>query len=257
MSINTEPKISKSEDLERFILKEKLQRYLKKYSKLVEEVRIMHKNSKALTCGAHDFSHVLMVGQYCIRLTENEIVEELSWLAALLHNTDRLIWDNSRTKDENENIVFCKVRDLLEDCVKDLLSKIPKKLISEAVMEHSKLNSDQDSHVTMILKDADRLANLGPNMVIRNGQAYHDRQGYNLMHTRDFSPGSTYATAPTALDAIRYALEWEGMLRVPKAQSLAKPYLEILRKFIEGFSKQAEEVSLDDYPFPEDYGKLL
>jgi len=63
------------------------------------------------------------------------------------------------------------------------------------------------------LKDADRLANIGPNIFIRSGQFYPLLPPFDPRHIDEFDPQSTYRSPRNVLDDIRYCLEWEEWLR--------------------------------------------
>ncbi len=222
-----------------------------RYPNLVEAVRQDHINQGA-TGGAHDFVHAMMVAQYAAMIAEDERTGELAWIAAICHNTDRLF------PDEDDEGVSRRVVRYLVNGVPDITVSNGETMM-EAVLTHHKLNDDADNPVTVTLKDADRLANIGPNLIIRAGQHYHELPAFDPQYLVEPDPEATYRNPKTVLHDILCALEWEPWLRLPKAQGLAKPYFDFLREFHRLFSVQMEELELVPYPFPEDldhaYGK--
>lgn len=231
--------------------------YEERYADLVQEIREIH-ISHGKFGGGHDFTHALMVARYAAMVAEGYNfpgdeerghLGRLAWIAAICHNADR-IWPNL-TQDHIEVAVrtHLSATDLNTD---------ERQLVVDAVLEHHSLNKPQDSAVTVVLKDADRLANLGPNLFIRSGQHYHDLPAYDPRFVENPDPRATYPEPMTVLYDILCALEWEPWLRCPKAIELAAPYFDFLREFKRLFEHQMWEVGFVDaqgnstYPFPED-----
>jgi len=119
-------------------------------------------------------------------------------------------------------------------------------------MTHSKPNDINDNPVTIVLKDADRLASIGPIAAFCSAQGFSCVPAYDPRYLKKPDPLATYLNARTPFNAIRYTLEWEPWLRTDKAKELAKPWFKQLRTFLNGFSIQLEEVELLPYPFEKD-----
>jgi HD superfamily phosphodiesterase len=188
--------------------------------------------------GGHDFLHALMVAQYGQIIADNEQNGMLAWVAGLCHNTDRLF-----PGKEVERLSH-----YLENGTN--LSSIDREIIVKAVLKHSELNKPDDGIITIILKDADRLANIGPNIFIRSGQFYHQLPAYDPRYIVKPNPEAVYNKPLTVLDDIKFCLEWEEWLRMPKAKKLAKPYFKLLRTVIKKFEYQLKETNLlIDFPF--------
>jgi hypothetical protein len=100
----------------------------------------------------HGLDHDLMVAQYAALIAENPRVGEMAWCTGLMHSTDRHF-----SGDQERELIdeYCS---LLPE---KYFSEEETVWIREAVYQHSRLNSSDDNPVTVTLKDADRLANIG------------------------------------------------------------------------------------------------
>ena len=222
--------------------------YEKRYSRLVEDVRFTHIGQGKFG-GGHDFTHALMVARYAVLIAEDPDTGRLAWIAAICHNADRIYPD----------LDVDQITSYLYDCllVTDL-DEEEKRLVVEAVLEHHNLNKPEDSPALVVLKDADRLANIGPNLFIRSGQHYHMLPAYDPRYVAHSDPEATYKNPKTVLHDVMCSLEWEPWLRTPKAQAIAALYFEFFRKFKRFFEHQMREVGFVDdegnttYPFPKD-----
>ena len=219
---------------------------------IVKKVRQDHIDKNALIESSHNFLHALMVAQYAKIIANDENTGIAAWVAGIIHNTDRLF---------SEQKVLERLKYYLEtpdsSCLYFRLHDSDQEDIIEAVLNHSNLNDPNDSPVTITLKDADRLANIGANMPVRSGQHYHNLPDYDPRYVKNSDPEATYRNPKTCLHDIKCALEWKSMLRLPKAKKLAKPWFKQLQIFIKGFAKQLKDVDLYPYPFAEDYAVLL
>jgi hypothetical protein len=218
-----------------------------KYPVITKTVRKDHAGNGAIG-GGHDFLHALMVAQYGELIADESRIGELAWLAGICHNTDRIF----RRFVEYE--IRQQIRSYLD------LTTIPtlaeKDDIIEAVMNHSKFNDPADNPITVTLKDADRLANIGPLLCVRSGQHFHLLPAFDPRYLDTPDPTSTYKNPKTVWRDIMLSSEWEPWLRLPKAKKLAEPWFNRLRIFVAGFPEQVREVGLDPYPFPEDFDFL-
>lgn len=213
----------------------------KEFLRLVSVVRQHHATMKKPE-EVHDFLHALIVAQYCDIIAENQDIGKLAFVAGICHNTDRLF---------PEVFVDVMVRYYLDNLTD--LREPEKRLIVEAVINHSKPNDPNDNPVTVVLKDADRLAIIGPNSYMRAGQALYNYPAYNPGYIAESDPLATWKKPKNVLNAVKFWLEWESWLRAPKAKELAKPWFDKLREFIKGIEDQLKEVDLLPYPFLEDF----
>lgn len=207
-----------------------------KYQKLVQQVRYDHEQYRVNTPG-HDLLHALMVAQYAVMIAPDASIGELAWVAALLHNTDRLL--------KNDVLVEPQVTKHL---LSTPLSLEEQKVVCRAVLEHAKRNSDDDDDVTMVLKDADRLANIGPSNILRIGQGFPHLPAVDPLHFAQ-DPSASYENLKSVYRNVAELVLWdsEGWLRLPKARELAKPYFDFLRQFMKLLERQYEEVELKPY----------
>ncbi|PIR94643.1 hypothetical protein COT97_00060 [Candidatus Falkowbacteria bacterium CG10_big_fil_rev_8_21_14_0_10_39_11] len=212
-----------------------------KYASLINKVRFDHVR-QGFAGGHHDFLHAFMVAEYALMIAESDEVGVLAWIAGICHNTDHLF---------PAEIVHHKVSAYIAGWT--ALDKVNAQLVINAVMQHSKLNDPNDDSVTVTLKDADRLANLGPNVIIRSGQHFNELPAFNPLFISEFDPTATYRNPKSVLRDVLSSLEWEDWIRLPKARELARPYVAFLKQFKALMLHQLQEVRLDPYPFPEDY----
>lgn len=206
---------------------------------LTQMVRQDHREFGTVGEG-HDFLHALMVAQYGQIIAEQKRIGILSWVAGMGHNADRLFPPAEIEK---------RLKDYLEETD---FSDEEKEWEIEAIVHHSELNDPNDDPVTIALKDADRLANIGSNILLRSSQHHPHLPAYNPRYIFSPHPSSTYRKPKSVLDDINYLFEWESWLRLPKAKVLAKRHFSELRRFRKGIDFQLREVKLLPYPFEED-----
>lgn len=215
---------------------------------LCEMVRRDHRQKGVTVGGAHDFMHALMVAQYGYIIAPDaacEKIGELAWIAGICHNTDRLFPDWSEAQ------IAGKVREYLKQGT--YLNDLERALVVKAVLKHSRPNEPTDETITIALKDADRLANIGPHWILRMAQHAPRLPVCDPRYFDTADPKATYRNCRTLFHQFRCALEWEGWLRLPKAKELGKPWFDEIRRFMAGLSKQLEEVGLTPYPFEDDF----
>lgn len=171
----------------------------------------------------HDLVHDLQVSGYGLLIAQEEAPEdpdlsEHVWLAAMLHSTDRFV----ATEDHTQWLSNIIPRDYSEDVRAEIL---------DAVLEHGKPNNEKDSRVCVILKDADKLANINPMVLLRSAQFHPGLPTHDPRHlemTR--APGSTYRTPLSVLDDIFGCTEWESWLSTNTAKKLGAPYFAYLKE---------------------------
>ncbi len=186
-----------------------------KYKEFIHEVGCLFERLQAGgNCGeGHGLDHDLLVAAYCLQITPDGIEHEgeLAAVAGFMHSLDRH-FDAAGVNSE--------MRYLMRFLPKSVLSE-EFDVIRQAVLNHSKLNSEDDSLVLKILKDADRLAGVGPLSMLRSGQFYSHLPSIELNHVFDRSPFSTFADIQSVYETLGYVLEWLPMLRMPKAKEIA------------------------------------
>lgn len=217
---------------------ETLERLAKKYQPLFNETSRFYRELRAgnqPTTG-HDWDHDLFVAQYCILITPATRTGELAWIAALLHSIDR--HNPTRATEVTKSRLAL---------IEDTLAPGECETILDAALKHNRLNDASDSDVLITLKDADRLANVGSMNLFRGGQHRPNIPACILGSMGTLNPASTFQRPTSCYDALYYNLEWELMLRLPKAQELGRPYFDFFRQFQALALHQQKQVGLHPY----------
>jgi hypothetical protein len=174
----------------------------------------------------HDLIHDLMVSGYAVRISEtefpsNERLAELVWIAGMLHSTDRFFGEDVAHRTFLENM-------LTEAGLTDPADRAD---VMTAILEHGRPNQQSDGLITVVLKDADRLANINPLVIIRSTQFHPGLPTHDPQHLAcSRSPGSTYKNPNSVMDDIFGCTEWETWLRTDAAKKIGKKYFAFLRK---------------------------
>jgi len=212
-----------------------------KYRALYDVVKKNHADILAAgkTTMGHGWDHDLRVAQTGALIADGPQVSEMAWVAGLMHSTDRHFGDRTEEVLRGYFALLSKAEFTVSGFV----------MMWNAIIEHSKLNSDGDNPVTVTLKDADRLANLGALNLIRCGQHHPNIPACIPEYLGRRHPESTFRNLMCCYDAISVVnLEWEEMLRLPKAKKMGKPYFDYYRDFMERCVREMEEIGL--LPFP-------
>ncbi len=216
-----------------------------KIAGLVKMVREDHKSQNALVGTGHDFTHALMVGQYALQITSEHLCT-LGWVAALFHNTDRLYPEKSEEKIAEKVCGYLTTTQI---------NDINQKLIVEAVLKHSKKPSADDSPLTIVLMDADKLSNMGLAAIIRAGQFRPNVATIDLRYLDKKPPRYTFKNPGSVYWDIYGHIEWyeQKYFRIPKARELAESLYQEERAFFDQVARPYNQVGLIPYPFPEDF----
>ncbi len=190
-------------------------------NKLDYYLSLHYQTEKMGSGAAHDVHHIRRMLKIAEKIVGDDVSLFLLKVTIWLHNLDRA----GISKKQVSNFI----RNLLET-----YSFFTKKEISEivyAVKHHSELNHDDDPPLLRDLKDCDRL-DIGLIMVLR-AAAYLGVPSYlpeDFVENPDTSMPSK--KLPSHLRDLIWCLEWEGMLRNPKAIKFGKPRFAQLRQFI-------------------------
>lgn len=211
-----------------------------KYRNLYDAVQKTHED--ILTAGksvmGHGWDHDLRVAQTGALIAETSRVGEMAWVGGLMHSTDRHFGERTAEILDGYFTLLPKGE----------FSDREFSWIQEAVYQHSKKNSEADNPVTITLKDADRLANLGALNLIRGGQHRPNIPTCIPAYLGRKHPQSTFRDPMSCYDALWGNLEWEGMLRLPKAKEMGKKFFDYYRDFMQRCVEEMAEVGL--FPFP-------
>src|SRR3989344_1367076 len=148
------------------------QKAIEMFPELWKAVYLRHLKSNILT-GGHDPFHAARVGQYAFEIAEALEVARLAGVAGLCHNADRILQHDLKVsrKDVPEEMVIVLVNEWLDFTD---LSEEKRRLVVSAVLLHSLPHDPNDGLVLVSLKDADLLANLEPDVIMRAAQFYPD-----------------------------------------------------------------------------------
>lgn len=206
------------------------------FPRLVKAVQADHIAHKAF--GGHDFYHALVAAQYGQLIAPDEDTAILAWVAGLIHTTDRMY--------PKKEVIPALMR-FLHLVNTDIPSG--NLYILRAVLEHSKKNDPTDIPVTVVLKDADRLTNLGVVMHwLRAAQFRPNIPPFDPRYITVQDPTATFKDPKTVLRDIEHTLEWETWLRLPKAKELGKPLFDEIRWLKSAIIERFTLLGL--YPFP-------
>ena len=220
---------------------------LKKFYRLIQIIRQDHKKKGALVGTGHDFAHALMVAQYA-KLISKKSYADLAWVAGLYHNTDRIFNDYTKSFIIGKLNFYLKNTDFNDG---------DKKVIIEAVLNHSRKPNVNDNQITIALMDADKLANLGYLATIRAAQFRYSDPPIDLRYINTAPPKANYKNPGSVFWDIKNRQDWKkkGWFRLPKARHLAKKYFREDQQVINGLVKKFKEAGLMPYPFPKDFKK--
>lgn len=199
-------------------------RLKKKYSSFYGHMVQFHEGHNTKGTG-HDLIHDLMVSGYAVRISKvefpsNKRLAELVWIAGMLHSTDRFFVDDVAHRALLEAM-------LTKACLTDPADRAD---VMTAILEHGRPNQESDGLITVVLKDADRLANINPLVMIRSAQFHPGLPTHDPQHLAcSRSPGSTYKNPRSIMDDIFGCTEWENWLRTDAAKKIGKKYFAFLR----------------------------
>lgn len=185
---------------------------LAKFAPLVDAVKKLHASREKNS--GHGFDHDLAVAQWAYRLSIEEgfsyETAALAWVAGILHSLDHVLPNGIKSV-----IGSMGIKDLLD---LTQISEEQKVVIIKAVQEHSGANGANDSTVKVALMDADKIANLGPTVIIRSGQFRPDIPPCETEYLigTDVNPASTYPKPTSVLDDLRHNMWWGDQVRNPK-----------------------------------------
>lgn len=212
------------------------------FPRLVEAVKRDYKEVDALYNGPHSFIHALMVAQYGWLITEEENIGVAAWVAGLCHDLHRHYKNQIEVEKKLDHYLTLTA-----------LAESVKQMIRQAVLSHDNKQRDPaDNPVTVALKDADCLGNIGPAHWPRAGQFRPNIQVFDPIYFLG-DPKATFKDPRSICRDILHTLEWEDWLRLPKAKQIGKPYFDACRWFLKTIEKQHADLGL--FPWPEELAK--
>jgi hypothetical protein len=169
----------------------------------------------------HGPDHDMLVGGYALIIADLTLIAKMAWVAAHLHSLDRFYGDE-HVQMTDEMLALVWADDHNSGFTSDQIA-----MIREAVMKHGRPNEDDDNPVTVILKDADRLANMNPHVIVRSGQFQSELPVVEFGYVGfDKHPGSTYKAPRSIHDDLLGCLEWHPDSGTPYAirTEAARPF---------------------------------
>ncbi len=215
-----------------------------KVMQVADRVHTSHVEAGMETEGAHNFVHALTVAQYGheVAMAEwgNPHTARKAAMGGLGHNADRLL--QKTTNRERRDIPPDEVRKLALKWLKGILNASDIEQVLQAIVEHSGKNGKKDSKVKIALQDADRIANLSLDLVIRSGQHFHDKPPVDYMHFIS-NPAATYREPGSVLKDISYSLDWvnpktDVCVRTKLGWELANQRAALLRFYVDAVEQQ-------------------
>ena len=156
------------------------------------------------------------------------------WIASDLHSLDRMF-----PKEDFVKNLWKYLNYVMGDFTITEINEI-----FVAARDHGGKNSDEDSELTVLLKDADRLANIMLGIVIRSGQFTPNIPAMELEYLKTPNPASTYREPTSVIEDLRGCFELEDWIRTPKAKEIAAPLFAELRHYTNTLASQYEALGL-------------
>ena len=207
----------------------------KKYAVFYSQFHEMHEElvSDGRGHAGHGPDHDMLVAGYTLLIAgDDHRLAEMAWVASHLHSIDRFFGD------DHELITTSML--LLVENTDENLGFNPEDIdeIKLAVLRHARPNAEDDSMVQIVLRDADRLANVMPYVIARAGQFRWKLPVVELGHTGlDMHPESSHQKPRSIHDALIACLEWHPdsgtkfAIRTPKAREIGEELFVYLREW--------------------------
>jgi len=197
------------------------------------EERLVPLYRAELIGSGHDVSHIRRMLKIAERIVSEDVELFLLKVAIWLHNLDRA----KLTEKEIPQFISKLLSDL------NTFSQEEISLIIDAVEKHSLLNDHADSPLLCDLKDADRLDSGAK--TIMSSTSYRHKLPFYL--PGDFDEGLDLSgdekkVIKSCVQDFRRVLEWEEMLRNPRAKEFGKKRFAHLRRYLADLEKELREL---------------
>lgn len=193
----------------------------------------------------HDVTHPQRMCRIAEEIADEDIDLFLLKVAIWFHNLDRSNFPYLGEEPKTPGYASRVIRNFMQK-YPDVFREPDIDLVADAVERHNHLNSPDDPALLIYLKDCDRLDGLGAIGIVR-AIPYSQDKKLPTYTPNDFreSVGSTREEdLKSMVHVLRRALGWGEMLRIPKAKKMAKPRLEIIRKFIAQLRQELKEIGV-------------
>lgn len=178
-------------------------------------------------------------------------------LAAFCHNADRVVQVQLGVgrRDVPEESVRLLISEWLSHTP---ISDAQRNRVTHAVMGHCNKTLSGEDLVVTALRDADRLANIQPDVIVRSAQHYPEYPAVHPIYLAKRTPEGTYFEPGSVFADLNYmATKWDPdhpehdpdyCVVLPKARELARPHFEYLRDYIARGIEARRQVGLVPYP---------
>lgn len=221
------------------------ERLRKGHGPYYDRVKAFHEANASTRQRGHGMEHNVHVALHAIDIamsdygTIGDKLAELVFLASIGHSLDRLV-------DRGDDAGF---RGLVTECL-GLVKNLPDNTIAaifEAIEDHGKKNDEgrKDSTITVVLKDADRVANIGAALAIRSGQFTPNIAPYEMAYLRTPNPASTYRDPSSVVEDLRGCFEWGDWMRTKRGKEMFDRKAGNLHQYLALVAQEFEMIGMD------------
>jgi hypothetical protein len=234
-----------------------MKRIWEMYPLLTRSIKKSHDAMPSPMLYCHDFDHIIRVADRATVIAPDPKTGRLAAVAGLCHNADRILQKKAasgRDGKVSDELVTTMTNDWLDAEPVGTFPKEDRVLILDAVLNHWRRNSPDDSLVLMTLQDADRTVNIEADVIVRKGGYWGDDlrvvDPVNLLDDPKANfknPGSVLWTMKDEEECFM-AENGVANLRLPKARELARTRFAFYHQFFDAVIGQREEAGLIPYP---------
>ncbi len=207
-----------------------------------DRVKNFHEENPSTRQRGHNMDHNVHVALHGIDIVMQDygadpFLMEAIFLSSIGHSLDRLV-----SRDDQAGFAG-----LIEACLETFQhsNQLMKTTVTDAILEHGKKNASHDSILTVIIKDADRVANVGAALAIRSGQFYADLPPYEMLYLREVNPAHTYHSPASVLEDLRECFVWGDWMRTNRGKEMFDRKVGNLRKYLDTLAEEFEMIGMD------------
>ncbi len=215
-----------------------------KHKVFYNKVRDLHNGSPSRRQRGHGMEHNVHVALHGLDIVLHDhpndaALAELVFMASIAHSLYRLVDRDDQAGFDHLVIVIGALANLTDN--DDYLAVI------QAVLDNGKKNDEgrTDNIVTVILKDADRVANVGAALAIRSGQFTPEIAPYEMAHLREANPASTYHDPTSVFEDLRGCFEWRDWMRTRRGKQIFDQKVGNLRAYLDTVAGEFEAIGMN------------
>ncbi|OGY97956.1 MAG: hypothetical protein A2855_01660 [Candidatus Liptonbacteria bacterium RIFCSPHIGHO2_01_FULL_57_28] len=218
------------------------------FPELAVSVATAHELNPAIGVAGHDFDHDLRVAEMAVLIAPDATIARFAAVAGFCHSADRFV---QRFRGVGRGEV---ADEEVADVMHGFCSTTPSwrlrggvlGIALRAVLLHCRPNDEDDDLVVMTLKDADRIVNCDPDVIVRSSRHHPEYPAVDYVHGLH-DPAATYKEPRSILRDISHCLEWaeDGPfgVRLPKAKTEIAWRAQLLQAWIAGVERSRILVS--------------